>query len=395
MLQVFRNVSLVAYLGLLTIAYGFLYISLILENKNLFEYPSSVFRLLKLVFLMTIVWLPVISLLNMSTSEYFNSFSRYLVTVPYILFCYLYKGYDKPFIKRVVRLFVFFVALAALSIPLQMVIGPLSFLEEGYLRGGFMRYASIAGSLNALGTLSGFSISLLLIGNDDYFRKNERSILLIATIVGSLLSLQKAAVINILISFALFLIIKGDKRFKKPLFVITLLVVGCISYFAMQDLQFINVAITSVEYTLVSNNELDFMTDLLQRFWYLPSRVVTHHDFVGSDWIFGIGFSALSGILGNPNLPMSHNNYFDLIFSGGIFHLSSFLLLLLRIPYRTIKRKLRHEKTSHMEMSYVCLVVLILANMLIGAATMYQPVNAVIIYFCIFSFDYIGSKSCT
>lgn len=390
MLQVTRNINAIIYVAFLFISYGWLYISLILDTKTGIELPSNMFKISKLLFIITILWVPIISLGNSDSTEFINSIARYLVTLPYLIALYIYKGFNDIFIKKFIRLFVYFIAISALSIPFQMVVGPLPFLEEPYMRAGVMRYASIAGSLNALGTLAGFAIVLIIMSEDEYFKSKERIILFLVIVLGALLSMQKAAVLNIIISIGLYLMSKREKKFGKGLFVFSIISILFLFYPLMEKFNIVNIISNIVSYTVVGNNELNLWTDLVSRIWDLPSNVVKYHNMDMADWIMGIGFPALSGILGNPELPMAHNNYFDLIFSGGILHLISFVYLLIRIWILTFKRNINNKNKNYREVSYASVILLIIANMFNGTATMYQPVNAVIIYFVIFTFDYTG-----
>src|SRR5664280_3595650 len=84
---------------------------------------------------------------------------------------------------------------------------------------------------------------------------------------------------------------------------------------------------------------------------------------------------------------MAHDNYFDLLLSGGVLHLVSYLVLMVRIPLKVIHKRLRGMKISSIDSSYSMVVILFLINMLIGAATFYQPIATVVIFVTICSYD--------
>jgi O-antigen ligase len=130
----------------------------------------------------------------------------------------------------------------------------------------------------------------------------------------------------------------------------------------------------------------------LVRLWELPSKVVVYHKLKFSDILFGIGFSALAGTMGNPQYPMAHNNYCDLLFSGGITHFCIFLYLTLRIPVNLFKRKLKQIKIQKFDNMYNVIVFLFLINMGIGASNFFQPVTAVIIFLTLFSYPQIKEE---
>ncbi len=110
------------------------------------------------------------------------------------------------------------------------------------------------------------------------------------------------------------------------------------------------------------------------------------------DYFLGIGFPALAGTLGHPQFPMAHNNYFDLVFAGGILHFFSYLLLMLKIPIKVFKKKIKGREIDLIDRIFSISVFLILINMMIGAATFYQPVSTVITFYIVFSYGQL-SKS--
>ncbi len=391
--QTLRNINTAVYVGVLFISYGWLYVSLIVETNNLFELPSSVYRLLKKFFLISILWIPIISLTRMNMDAYLNSIGRYAITFPYFLFCYLYRDYNKILIKKMVRLFTIFILISSASILLQIIIGPLPFVEEPYIRAGVMRYASLAGNLNALGTLCGMSFVFLLNSGNNFFNKKEKIIFILIILIGSLAGMQKAAVVNVIISILLYIFFINDKKaYKKIVIIIVSMIIVTSGYFIFRNSEIISIVEKSIRYTLIGNDEMELISDLLWRLWELPSMVVKSNKMEMIDWIFGIGFPSLAGIMGNPQYRMAHNNYFDLIFSGGIIHFVIYLYFLLRIVFITFKNNIVFKNKNYKEISYASFIIILLFNMLIGGATNYQPVNAVIIYFIIFSFNYLNDR---
>src|SRR5699024_5915513 len=85
----------------------------------------------------------------------------------------------------------------------------------------------------------------------------------------------------------------------------------------------------TINYSL-KMGEVGVREDLLTRLWMRPHRVIEYNNIGFFKLITGIGFKGLAGTMGMPQYPLAHNNYFDLLFSGGIFHLISFFALFLK-----------------------------------------------------------------
>ena len=66
-------------------------------------------------------------------------------------------------------------------------------------RGGLERYASLAGSLTALGTLGAYALVISFFLGDKLFNKRINFVISALIIMGMLLTLQKAAILNIIL----------------------------------------------------------------------------------------------------------------------------------------------------------------------------------------------------
>lgn len=385
--QIVRNISNVGYIGILFSSYGWLYLTYFLGKENSKAKAKFVFRPMRLIFLLSILWIPFISLLNMEMNEFAVALPRYLVTFPYLLFCYIYSGFNDLMAKKVLRLFVVFNVIASLTIPFQIVFGPIPFFTEPSYREGLVRYTSLAGSLTILGTVAGIALAIVLFSGDYLFKKANRNLIVVVLLLGMLMTLQKAAVANILICYTFYFLFYGEVRlFKKIVSILFGIVVIIIFFRVFSETQFVSYIERSINYTF-SGSSVGVSADMINRIWFLPSRVVTYNNMSFIDYILGIGFPALAGTMGNPQYPMAHNNYFDLLFSGGILHLVSYLYLLLKVPVSLMRKMFKRIKPTNIDRMYSVSIILILINMVIGAATFYQPVTAVIIYFIIFSYD--------
>jgi hypothetical protein len=345
--------------------------------------------MLEWLFVFTMLWIPIISLAHMKLSDYFVALPRYAVTMPFFLFLFIYKEYRELLVRRIFQVVCVFVAISAMSVPFQIFLGPIWFFDDASVRDGLVRYASLGGSLTDLGTLGVFSMSFIAFSGDFLFTPKIKALLLITTVLGMLLSLQKASIINLIIFLVLYILVGSNVKIgilKRLSFLVAIGFLGYGLYNQISQTVFGTYIGDIYQYTF-SNSSLGTKADFLSRLWQRPYEVMVYNNIHFLGVITGIGFSALSGIMGLPNMPMSHNNYFDDLFSGGILHLISYILLLLRRPYNVIRRKINGVQLHHLEQSYAVLVILILINMLVGASTFYQPISSIFIYFTIFSYE--------
>lgn len=391
--QITRNISTTIYIGVLFLSYTWLYITHFYSYKSLSDINVNTYRPLTALFILSLMLIPPISMINMEMNEFLMAIPRFLVTFPFILFCFLYKShFSYKLIKQTSRIFCVFIALSALSLPYQIFFGRISFFATSGYREGLERYASLAGSLTSLGTLGALALVLLLFSDDILFGKIKKTLLIIVIMLGMFMSLQKAAVANVIICFVAFVLINGKSSFiKRAIFAAVLCISVYGTYFLFKETQFA-IYIESIFRYSLSDSSLGIEQDLLGRFWERPYTVIIYHDMDLLDYIFGIGLSSLSGTMGLPNLPMAHNNYFDLLFSGGILHFVSYLSLMIMIPLKVIVKKSKGIRLNIIDRSYSIIIFLLLINMTIGAGGYYQPIAAVIIFITIFSYDKVSNS---
>lgn len=387
--QVFRNINTAVYVIILFGLYSLLYIVYLFENLHGIYYE---FRLVPILFILTLIWIPFVSLENITNDEFMIALPRYMVTFPFILFCFIYRNYNKQFIIKVLKSYCNFIVIASLSIPYQIIFGKIPFFTDSSFRAGVERYTSLAGSLTALGSLGAIALIILLFSGEELYNNKKKLVLIFIITLSMLMTLQKAALANIIICFLLYLLLYEKLSIANKIVSLSgMIIFMSLIYFINKDTS-IGIYITNIFSYSFSNSSVGIKGDLISRLWSLPSRVVEYNKMDISDFIKGIGFPALSGTMGLVNHPMAHNNYFDLIFSGGIIHLVSYLVLLLSIPIMVLVKKFKRVRITYIDTIYTMSIFVILINMLIGGATFYQPVFAVIVFFMIFSYDNIKYK---
>lgn len=382
-LQILRNISTAIYIGVLFAFYFVLYGTFFYESKKRFG-AIKINKLtgVKLIFLITYLMLPVLTLINSDLAMV--AISRYLVTFPFIIFCFVYPFFGMSMINRILRVFVLISVLSAISIIVQIITGPISFFTDYSYREGLERYTSLSGSLTIFGTTGSMALLFVLVSKSEYskFIRNSYIFLLI---FGLLCSLQKSAIINIIIVLMIYLFL--FLRISVPKFsfrsILFLLLIPLIIFSVFQlyknfeNSKVFEYVLATMDYTI--NNESSqygVKQDLIARLTWRPLEMMNYHNVTFGKLISGVGLQALAGTMG-VSAPMAHNNYVDLLVSGGVFHIITFLLLAIAMI-----RKIGSEIQFSF---FASIVLLFLINMFIGAATFYQPVCCIAIAPLLFS----------
>ena len=381
--QIIRNISLIGYTGILFLSYAVLYLIYFNESKKNFGHIFfERVRGAKLMFLVTYFLIPVITLFDI---DYFMvAFPRFFVTFPFVLFCFICPILDENNFRSVKKILVIFSTLAAFSLVIQIFTGPISFFADSSIREGLDRYSTLAGSLTVFGTTGAIAI-LFLLFDKKLFNNFPRIFNIIAISIGLLASLQKSAIINLVIIFFIAIVLVPKKikihlKFRS-IIIFIFLMFSLSVFFLLYGERFNNSVIaqyinTTINYTFTNSTTVGVSDDLYSRLFERPLRVISFHNISGSDFLFGIGLKALGGTMGLSFLPMAHNNYFDLLLSGGIIHLTSFLIIVSKSLHNMFFIQKKNDETIAL--------TLLLVNMFIGAGNFYQPQICVILFSLLF-----------
>lgn len=262
---------------------------------------------------------------------------------------------------------------AALSIPFQFIVGPISWLADSSMRSGFARYASLFGSLTALGLVCGYGILTTVLS----IRSTLISAFLIVGIVlGGLLSFQKAAIINIVMCFVILPFIRKFK-FKH---LIQFLISSVVIFLFVGTLfdQEINGFLDS--FRLFSDSDAAGYSDdvsisesIIERIILNPLVAINYHG-IGS-LILGLGPIGGSGAFGYPDIPMSHNGIVDLFLVGGVIYFALFLKFVFFVISVSRKRLVESSEKQVVLFGVFCFFLLLL-NMPFSGLIFFTPSNA-------------------
>ena len=294
--------------------------------------------------------------------------SRIIFSLPMYLVI-LSSPSDKKSINRLLATVALITLIAALSVPYQFLFGAVSWFAEGSERAGIDRFASLFGSLTALGGVVGYGVlaAILSIGS------NFLGAFVVSGIVlGALLSLQKAAIANIVLCFLFLPFIK--KFSKKSIFVSLICFMGL---FGLAGAFFWNEIGSFLDTVRISSDsdfsgDFSFTESILQRLVELPMIAIDFHGV----WslLLGMGPIGGSGAFGYVDIPMSHNGFVDLFLVGGIGYFLLFIWFLFFVFARS-DRSIPRDDVKLVRFGAFCFFLLLI-NMLFSGLNFFTPSGA-------------------
>lgn len=377
MFHILRNVSLLSYLFL------FFSVCIIFLIKNFFLIFSCKINIYYLPFIFSFLLLPIISVFFINdinnVDKYFYISSRYFICATLLLFTLVLKNVNLEFLLKIIKYFCLIVSFASVTLIVQTVLAkPISWFAASGYRDGLPAYATFIGNRDSFGICTSCCFLFLLLFDNMLFNFFVKNALIILNIIGFSISLGKSSFINLFLVLFIFImnnlfLNKGKKRILnikktlKVLFIITIIIlfIKDIKFFSGYSLEeyfikIFNYVVTHVDSDMkVRLNGKNFTKQTLK--------------FSYCDFFFGKGLWGLGCILGIPGIA-TNNNYYDLFFSGGLFFLSGFFILIIHIFYniwRCSRKKNMVKKLAYIRLS---LIILLLVNMFIGQATFFQPI---------------------
>lgn len=345
-----------------------------------------------------------ISFVQFPDENYFLAIARLGFIAPYALFVALVID-TRERMRLALKTFALWTVVAGATIIYQNSFGAIDWFAEPSVRAGAIRYASLAGSLTVYGVVGVLALPVIyyMFGNHPFFRGMLIAILLVAL----LMSLQKAAVINVVLfwaavaAFSLFSFIRG--RPTLPLRHI-LTTVSCCCCFAIllagsvvgtqlgvnQSGTERSAIVATIDNVVrldpsAQNDDVSVVQSVIDRFGYLP--LVLFEKYGLTNLLVGVGLVGASGTLGFdgvtciniddvatcvPRYPMAHNGLVELMAIGGLPLLLSFLAVFSFAACRAIKLHLRYME-RRMYVGLIILLGLILVNAPFTSGILSQP----------------------
>lgn len=318
--------------------------------------------------------------------DYFIGVFRLWASLP-LLFVAMVLAREN--LKAPMQLISFFFSLAALSFLWQYAFGPIEWFAEASERAGGARFASLVGSLTAYGVMVGVPALASLF----YLKGWTRAVCFLLLCLGAVLSLQKAALANIVIVlfFAYWL-----NLIKKTYLFFTFLLAGLgLSIFFLAD--FGADSLETVHRLIVGlltsdssvSQDVPFFESIFDRVTALPSETLS---FYGSEiLVLGAGVFGGGGGLGYAQYPMAHNGIVELLcIYGFIFGGLAVLLLLLLFVYSVFLLVFRRRKIACTELGFLCSAFIIwFVNYVFSGGGLFHPVGAALFWLVVFRFLYL------
>lgn len=283
---------------------------------------------------------------------------------------------NKDIVHKLMGVYVFIFVIGALSLIFQLSYGPISWLAAQGQRSGLDRYATTLGSLTIYGTACG--IPLVYVSGSK-FGVLTKFVLILLIVVGALLSLQKAAIVNLALAFLVivFFFVSGRRKWNAIIAMAMLLLVSGTLLRAFQgstaSLYVDGFLVNSVGFQLFSDTELvpdDAISvdEITGRIGGLGLDVLENFSIVRL-LILGLGVFGGGGGMGVEGIQ-AHNSYWDIVLMGGVFYLLTFILF-----FYFLQRRLYSIK-SELGVFFFYSNFIFAINASFASAFIYQPVTS-------------------
>jgi O-antigen ligase len=293
-----------------------------------------------------------------------------------------------------VRTMTIFFAGAALTIPLQFLIGPISWFAAGSERGGYERFGSLVGSLTSLGIVTGSYIVLMQLSSPKL-----RVLQISVTILCAFASLSKAAIANVAISLVVSIRENRGRAFKGvgALSLAGALTAASVAYIAPVNERF-DATLASFGVNVGGAKPANFDTSVQQSAIERVSLLPKENFRALRDWhspmvyLTGGGFAMASTALvpaTASDAPMSHNQYTELVTVFGPFGGGLMIAVMIAVLVR-----LKRRAQSPMDIPSVVMASfsIFLLNSLFANGTVYQPASGSIL--CLAAYVAVAPLRC-
>ncbi|MGW3546359.1 hypothetical protein ACWDHH_01090 [Janibacter hoylei] len=306
--------------------------------------------------------------------------SRYLFALPVLLAFIAYTDSPRDLLTHIRTMCVFF-AVGALTVPLQYLTGPITFFADSSERAGLERYASVFGSLTALGIAAGSYIALA-----QALRPRSTVLSIVAIGVGGIASLSKAAIVNIALGLASHLVLGGRQVLRM---IVTLAVVLSVGYLVVQESAILQESLSASATSFgveggSENYDMSFQSSLYDRLVTRPAENWAVLATMGSSLVYvtGGGFGMASTALVSPAASlagMTHNQFAEFFSVAGLVGGSIATLTVAVIVVRLVR-----ARRTPLRGAVLGAMTLWVANAFFANGIAYQPITASVLFLAMF-----------
>lgn len=267
-----------------------------------------------------------------------------------------------------------FGVLAAMSLPAQYILGPISWFAESSERAGTDRFASLAGSLTTYGNLVGALIFLALTRKGNFLIGVTITVIVL---VGAVASFQKAALVSAVLG-----LVSGAVASRMRLLPIAslgaslLLAFGL--FYMLADYYTQGIVIGYVQNVLGTGDatrasDVTLVDSINSRLTFLPEVAVRY--FGLGSLTTGVGVFGGAGGFGYLELPNPHNLIVEtlLVFGGGVG--GAIIVGLTYLSWKAGLIVLGISRGHHNDLMAAGIFLNLLLPTIFAGALFYQPVS--------------------
>jgi hypothetical protein len=287
--------------------------------------------------------------------------------------------------SKVLRIILLCYVVGAFTLIYQFFFGAITWFAEATGRSGLIRYSSILGSLTIFGAIVGYIIILLFSKYNLVQSQNLKVLFALITILAAAISLQKTAILFLIISFGL-LFLSNIFFYKKVislkfifgtivfilLLAVTISLNDTIRKYFLSAFTIALGGIPFVDTSNVLNDTLGFWGDFNHRLLGFTLQAIDYYGLTSI--FFGVGLKGGAGIMGMDGIS-PHNALGDLFMMGGPIYLFIFLTLLWRVQIFLFKRR-----ANFFDGTLFLLNLIFMVNLPVTAGTIFQPSLSIIFW---------------
>lgn len=267
-----------------------------------------------------------------------------------------------------------FGVLAALSLPAQYILGPISWFAESSERAGTDRFASLAGSLTMYGNLVGALIFIALTRKGNFLIGVAITVIIL---VGAVASFQKAALVSAVLG-----LLSGAVAARMRLLPVASLAASLLLafglFFMLADYYTQGIIIGYVQNILGTGDatrasDVTLVDSINSRLTFLPEIAVRYFGF--GSLTTGVGVFGGAGGLGYLELPNPHNLIVEtLLVFGGLVG-GAIIIGLIFLSWRAGLIVAGLRKAPHNDLMAAGVFLNLLLPTIFAGALFYQPVS--------------------
>lgn len=267
-----------------------------------------------------------------------------------------------------------FGVLSALSLPVQFVVGAVSWFAENSERAGTDRFGSLAGSVTVYGNLVGALIFIALVRKGNFILGAAITVIIL---VGAVASFQKAAFGSAAIGLV-SAVVASKVRFSTIASLAIAFAVASSLLFTLSDDYTQGILLGYVENMLGTGDvtrasDVTFVESMVSRWTHFPEIAVRY--FGLESLLTGVGVFGGSGSLGYPEYPHTHNLVFEtLLVFGGILG-SGIIAALIYLSWRSGLIVVGLHKRDHNDLIAAGIFLNLLVPTVFAGALFYHPVS--------------------